>query len=90
MKNEYGQQDCPLCGNSAVIFENEISTVECQKCGNYSYHISVHPLLNESNLRNEKILEVLAGMSIEKNGYGEKLMIDLAMYQELEKTRSYK
>jgi hypothetical protein len=83
MKNEPSL--CPLCGNLAEILNNKISTVERPKCGNYKYVLSVHPFLNENNLRNMKILTTLSEISKEKSTHGENLVIDLEMYQKLDK-----
>jgi DNA-directed RNA polymerase subunit M/transcription elongation factor TFIIS len=75
---------CPLCGTSAIIYEGEISQVECKKCGKYKYHLSVHPLLMENEYRNNKVIEALSKM-VGSNKSDDIIMIDLEMYQNFEK-----
>jgi endogenous inhibitor of DNA gyrase (YacG/DUF329 family) len=85
MKKETTHLVCPLCGTQAVIFENEVSSVDCPNCGKYTYHLSVYPWLNETEFRNQKVLEILSTMTEATSKLGNVLNIDLEMYQKVEK-----
>jgi hypothetical protein len=85
MQNETNQVVCPLCCTQAVIFENEISSVDCPHCGKYTYHLSVHPLLNETRFRNIKVLAILSELVVSSFKSGNVLQINLEMYRKIEK-----
>jgi hypothetical protein len=86
MRNETNQVVCPLCCAQAVIFEDIVSSsVDCPHCGKYTYHLSVHPLLNETRFRNIKVLEILSELVASASKSGNVLQINLEMYQEIEK-----
>lgn len=77
---------CPLCGLEANVLENEWTEIKCNKCGNYSVHISVHPLLFEIEKRNTDILRILSEKTEMAFKNKEEVKIDLMYYQEVEKT----
>ena len=85
MKGEIDRHLCPLCGTKAYFLENEISSVECKKCGKYTYHISAWPFLFETEHRNPKVLELLASMAETAMKNSDSFEIDLVLYQKLEK-----
>jgi hypothetical protein len=85
MKNELDRHLCPLCGMKANFLENEISSVDCQKCGKYTYHISVHPFLFEIEHRNSIVLKMLSDMAEIAAKNDDPFEIDLTLYQRLEK-----
>jgi transcription elongation factor Elf1 len=76
---------CPLCGSEANFMENEITLVNCKRCGNYTYHISVHPLLFENEYRNPVILKMLSNKVENAVKDGNSFEINFSIYQELEK-----
>ena len=76
---------CPLCGSKANFLENEITLVNCKRCGNYKYHISVHPLLFENEYRNPVVLKMLSSKVENAVKDGNPFEINFSIYQELEK-----